>query len=163
MLRLKKIKRHCIMQSNLVSNLNLLFLFWLYFISVSISCLLLGQIEVAKWLINYGANVNVADENHNTALHYAVNAELGHVEILELLSKHDNINNFKKDDKSLLHLSIEKGIFHHHLEKRIWYQARVFFSGGDIETFKWLLDKGANIKVTDGDGRSILHSAARYG
>jgi len=37
------------------------------------------------------------------------------------------------------------------------------YSGGDMETFKWLLNKGANIKVTDGDSRSILHSAARYG
>lgn len=32
-----------------------------------------------------------------------------------------------------------------------------------MENFKWLLNKGANVKVTDSDGRSILHSAARYG
>lgn len=32
-----------------------------------------------------------------------------------------------------------------------------------METFKWLLSKGASIKVTDRDGRSILHSVARYG
>lgn len=37
-------------------------------------------------------------------------SEQGHVEILELLSKSDSIDNFKKDGKSLLHLSIEKGI-----------------------------------------------------
>lgn len=34
----------------------------------------LGQTEFAELLINHGANISVADENHNTALHYAVNA-----------------------------------------------------------------------------------------
>lgn len=38
-----------------------------------------------------------------------------------------------------------------------------FFTGGDMDTFEWLLNKGAGIKVTDRDGRSILHSAARFG
>lgn len=32
-----------------------------------------------------------------------------------------------------------------------------------METFKWLLSKGASIKATDRDGRSILHAAARHG
>lgn len=35
----------------------------------------------------------------------------GQVKILELLIKGDNINDFNKDGKSLLHLSIEKGTF----------------------------------------------------
>ncbi len=33
-----------------------------------------GQLKFAELLVNHGAIVNVADENHNTALHYAVNA-----------------------------------------------------------------------------------------
>lgn len=32
-----------------------------------------------------------------------------------------------------------------------------------MKTFKWLLNKGASIDVTDRDGCSLLHSAARYG
>lgn len=103
----------------------------------------LGQIEFAEMLMQQGANVNIADENHNTPQHLAVgegdfefsflpppplpprksfinqintlyNLALGHVKILELLIKGDNVNAFNKDGKSLLHLSIEKGtkIFH---------------------------------------------------
>lgn len=68
-----------------------------------------GQIEFAELLINHGANINMADENGNIPLHLAVEDSLGHVKILELLSKGDNINNFYKNGKSLLHLSIEKG------------------------------------------------------
>lgn len=32
-----------------------------------------------------------------------------------------------------------------------------------MKTFKWLLNKGANIHVIDNDGWSLLHSAAGYG
>lgn len=32
-----------------------------------------------------------------------------------------------------------------------------------MDTFKWLLSKGANVKTLDRDGASLLHSAARYG
>lgn len=39
-----------------------------------LSCLISGQFEFAELLINNGANINVADENHNIPLHYAVNA-----------------------------------------------------------------------------------------
>lgn len=35
--------------------------------------------------------------------------------------------------------------------------------GGDLKTFKWLLNKGASIKAIDKDGCSLLHSAARFG
>lgn len=88
-------------------------------------------------LIQRGANLDVADENHNTVQHLAVGeggsilfftfllrlkivsvmklilSQLarGQVKILELLIKGDNINDFNKDGKSLLHLSIEKGTF----------------------------------------------------
>lgn len=106
---------------------------------IIILCIMyLGQIEFAEMLIQRGANVNIADENHNTAQHLAVGEgdveffflfcfspprkvsliksillqlALGHVKILELLIKGDNINDFNKDGKSLLHLSIEKGTY----------------------------------------------------
>lgn len=68
---------------------------------------------------------------------------MGHVRILELLSKNEDINNFSRDGKSLLHLSIEKR--------------------GDMNTFKWLFDKGVSNHVTDRDGCSLLHAAARHG
>lgn len=68
---------------------------------------------------------------------------MGHVKILELLSKNDDINNFNKDGKSLLHLSIEKR--------------------GDMKTFKWLVDKGVSVHVNDREGCSLLHAAARHG
>lgn len=35
--------------------------------------------------------------------------------------------------------------------------------GGDMQTFEWLIHKDADLKTTDKDSRSILHSAARYG
>lgn len=63
--------------------------------------------------------------------------------MLKLLSNGVDINNFKKNGKSLLHLCIEKG--------------------GDMTTFKWLVENGASITTTDRDGWSLIHSAARYG
>lgn len=70
----------------------------------------LGQFEFAEMLIANGANVNVADENRNLPLHLAVGEEQGNVKILELLSKGDDINTFKKDGKTLLQLCIERGL-----------------------------------------------------
>lgn len=94
-------------------------------------------------LIAYGAKTSPADENGFTALHLAVSEAQGHVKILDLLSRNEDINSIHKDGKSLLHLSIEEG--------------------GDMKTFKWLVDKGVNIHATDRDGCSLIHSAARYG
>lgn len=102
-----------------------------------------GQIEFAEMLVEHGAKIDVADRNGYTALSLAVGEPIGHVKILELLSKNDEINKFRKDGKSLLHLSIEKG--------------------GDMRTFEWLVDKGADIHVTDDDGCSLIHSAAQHG
>lgn len=85
----------------------------------------------------------MTDANGFTPLHLAVEESFGDVKILELLSKNDDINKFYKSGKSLLHLSIEKQ--------------------GDMKTFMWLVEKGANIHATDKDGCNIFHSAARYG
>lgn len=38
-----------------------------------------------------------------------------------------------------------------------------FPPGGDMETFKWLIENKASVKALDGDGRSILHAAANFG
>lgn len=102
-----------------------------------------NQLSFAELLISNGANIDLVDSNGNTALHLAVEESRGELKILELLSKSDDINNFKKDDKSLLHLLIEKQ--------------------GDLKTFKWLIEKGANLHAVDKDGCNILHYAAQFG
>lgn len=93
-------------------------------------------------LISHGAKTDLADENGYTPIHLSVEESLGEVKILELLSKNDDINNFKKGDKSLLHLLIEKN--------------------GDPKTFKWLIEKGASMHAVDKDGCTILHYAAHF-
>lgn len=102
-----------------------------------------NQLEFAELLISHGAKVQMADENGLTPLQLAVQETVGEVKILDLLSKNEDISNSVKDGKSLLHLSIEKQ--------------------GDMKTFKWLVEKGANIYATDKDGCNILHYAAHFG
>lgn len=102
-----------------------------------------NQLEFTEMLISRGAKTNLADENGFTPIHLSVEESVGEVKILELLTKSDDINNFKQDDKSLLHLLIEKK--------------------GDLKTFKWLIEKGANLHAVDKDGCNILHYAAQFG
>lgn len=102
-----------------------------------------NQLGFVEMLIKWGAKTNLADANGYTPIHLAVEESLGEVKILELLTKNDDINNFKKDDKSLLHLLIEKQ--------------------GDLKTFKWLIEKGADVNAVDKDKCTILHYAAQFG
>lgn len=88
MQQLMIIKRRSIMQSNLVGifgdwpssielfNNDIFLIYSLIYICADDRSMhfFLGQIKFAELLVNYGVNINVADENHNTALHYAVNA-----------------------------------------------------------------------------------------
>ena len=45
-----------------------------------------GQLEIAKYLIQKGADVNVLDEDNLTPLHHAV--EVGHLDMIKLLIEH---------------------------------------------------------------------------
>lgn len=102
-----------------------------------------NQFKFAELLISRGAKTDLADENGYIPIHLGVEETLGDVKILELLSKNADINTLKKDDKSLLHLLIEKQ--------------------GDLKNFIWLIEKGANIHAVDKDSCNILHFAAQFG
>ena len=62
-----------------------------------------NKIEIVKILINYGANINIADYYGNTALHYSISEE--NIDILNILLKYNpNLNLTNFDGNTPLHL-----------------------------------------------------------
>ena len=102
-----------------------------------------GRFDVAKYLIDHGADVGKKDGCKRTALHYA--SERGDLEVVEaLLSKGAEIDVEDKDHCTPLMLAIEKG---------------------KIDILLYLIDHGAraNVNKKDGRKRTALHYASERG
>ena len=91
-----------------------------------------GHVELVKYLINHGININVKCQNKMTPLHFA--SLNGHEDIVQILLKHDDIESDAKNkyDQNALQLAVECGygkvvsIFEQHgfkLEGKIFVKA----------------------------------------
>ena len=97
--------------------------------------------EVAKCLIENGAQINVKSKNGNTPLDLAINTHsLG---LFKLLVENGAEIDFKEDnDLTLLHYATMES---------------------SVEMVKFLAEKGAKIDTKDNDGLTPLHSAVKRG
>jgi ankyrin repeat protein len=115
-----------------------------------------GRVEVARVLLEYGANVGAEDNKGRTPLHDAAdyrwieaNSERaedyasGKVEVVRVLLEHGaNLGAKDNEGKSPLHKAAEYG---------------------NVEGVRVLLRHGANVGAEDNKGRTPLHDAADYG
>ena len=96
-----------------------------------------GKSEVAKLLLDMGANPNVKCNKASTPLNIA--AEFGHTDVVRLL--------------------IDRGIDQSDVNETLHCAARK----GNTELVRMLLDKGANINVKSVEGKTPLSRAAEHG
>ena len=105
-----------------------------------------GHLNVVKWLIQYGADVNARDNLRETPLHYA--AALGHAEVAEYLLQHGALVDANCKNASYCHFETPL-----HLAAECQ----------STETVEVLLNHGANVNATDLYQYTPLHYAARDG
>ena len=100
-----------------------------------------GHLEVARILIEGGADVSALDDDGRTTLHLA--SQSGHLEVARMLVERDADVSAQDDDgRTTLHLASKSG----HLEV-----ARILIEGG------------ADVSAQDEDGRTPLHLASKAG
>lgn len=141
---------------------------------ISSNCLFnLGEEQIAKELLRYGANVDAEDIDKNTPLHSA--SSLGRKQTFDLLLKYGANVNAKDSYKwTPLHLAAQTGRIS--LKIRAWTKndlfiyfrksissSNFFFRLGEEQIVNSLLQNGANIHAEDIDKRTPLHSAAYFG
>ncbi|MEI6885750.1 MAG: ankyrin repeat domain-containing protein [Bacteroidota bacterium] len=110
------------------------------FTMLQLACLS-GSPEIARFLIDKGADVNLEENNGFTALFWAVtgnNPEL----TLALLMKGADVNHKTKDGQTPLLSAVD---------------------GDSLSMISLLVDKGADVKAADADGKTALHHAAVRG
>ena len=103
-----------------------------------------NRIEMVKWLIENGAEVNAKNTEHRTPLHCASNLSLFEV-VQYLIENGANVNAKDKDDLTPLH------------------DASFMTTNRSKEILKYLLENGAQIDAKTKNGLTPLHYASHYG
>ena len=131
------------------------------------------NIRVAKILLSNGADVDVLDQDGNTALHKAV--EENNYEIAQLLLEyHSDLRKHNKKGEAAIHLAIKRmnveSISQEFFELLLQEPdvpdqngktaLHLAISGNITRPISHLLQKGANINAVDRKGRSPLHELA---
>ena len=100
-----------------------------------------GQLNVARALIEAGADVNAKEDDGWTPLHHC--AQKGHLEVVRvLIEKGADVNAKEDDGRTPLHLSASKG---------------------HPEVARALIEKGADVNAKNDDGETPLHTCALNG
>ena len=98
----------------------------------------MNSVEMAKLLIEHGANVNVRDKKGRRPIHSA--AGQNSLEVAKLLTEHRTDVSARDNDRITP--------MHHAAGQN------------SVEMAKLLIEHGANVSVNDKDGRTPIHSAA---
>ncbi|XP_044742473.1 ankyrin-3-like [Chrysoperla carnea] len=115
--------------------------------------------EIAKLLLNQGANVNAQTKNGETTLHIAT--QNGYVQIVEALLKHKaDVNASDVYGKTALHLTATLSDFKDSFRSRTDEDPNVNSKG---EIAKLLLNQGANADAQTKNGVTTLHIATQNG
>ncbi|XP_063923686.1 uncharacterized protein LOC135137861 [Zophobas morio] len=99
-----------------------------------------GVYENAETLLRFGASIDILDEHHNNALHYASQSLEGNQRIINLLT----------DEGMDLYAQNQNGTT----------ALQLACLGGVYENVETLLDLGASFDLTDHDKKNLLHYAS---
>ncbi|MBQ6617721.1 MAG: ankyrin repeat domain-containing protein [Thermoguttaceae bacterium] len=127
------------------------------------------NLEVVKYLVEKGANVNDKDNLQCIPLHFAANN--GNLEVVKyLVEKGSNINEGSFFGESVLHVAAQSGNLElvKYLVKmgaNAREQSVLHFAAnsGNLELVKYLVKMGANINARNAKGGTALHNAAFSG
>ena len=97
-----------------------------------------GSLDIVKLLINRGINVNVRDENSNTALHFAVKER--HARVISFLVRQGaDVNARNKSGYAPLHSFC------------------YYYGNNEANIASILLENGANVNIKDNHGRTPIY------
>ena len=100
-----------------------------------------GKLDVVRYLIGIGVNVNAKTVTGETGLHLA--AKSGHIDVAEYLLQHDaDVKHFRLTGHTALHFAAARG---------------------DIPLARLMLDAGADIEASQLDGVTPLYISAERG
>ena len=134
-----------------------------------------GHIDVAKILLQYGANIRAASYNGATALHYATQS--GNINVIEMVLKEGlNVNATNYQGMTSLHMAVKKRLIDI-VELLIENGANIFAKTkaknsnclllasqkGHVEMMKLLIEKGLDINSKNIDGDTPFIITCLYG
>lgn len=112
-----------------------------------------GYEAVVRVLLDMGVDCTTTTRFGATALHWA--AKMGHLAVVAALLENEAIVDAKTEDES------ESTPLHWVAESACWM---TLFKGRDpLPIVKRLLKKGADVNITDANGKTVLHHAAENG
>lgn len=122
--------------------------------------------EIMKFLIGIGANVNISVKDGVTPLFGAIHGN--RTDIVEfLITLGANVNTVSEHQEPLFFAAVEKGIIWSiHLLRANDFNGTISFNLDNQNIFDLLIKNGADINVTrmrDSSGRNALHIAAEKG
>ena len=129
-----------------------------------------GHTEVAKLLLEAGADKDAANNLGITALHSA--AESGHIEVVKLLlAAGADKDKADSEERTALHRTIRKiaALLAYDAERDATNSdstsrtAYVAAPSSELEIVQLLLEAGVDQNVADSSGRTVLHLAAEQG
>ena len=105
-----------------------------------------GNMNVATYLVDHGANIHLQDKNGNTCLHFA--AEKGHVEVVSKL-----LGLGAKENPDYVNATKHSGTT----------PLMITCYNGHMNVATYLVEHGANVLLQDKNGNTCLHFAAEKG